>query len=66
MRPTVIIRVTETEFETEDGRVYPHPVPFKPGEVPTPEEFQVQYDRWSDVFRRLLGDEKNEESDDVG
>jgi hypothetical protein len=69
MRPTVIVRVTETEFETKDGRVYPHPVPFPKGEVPTPEEFQRQYDRWSDVFRRLLADDedpKGEEPDDVG
>lgn len=65
MRPTVIVRVTETEFETQDGRVFPHPIPFKSGEVPTPEEFQLQYDKWSEVFHRLLGDEK-EETDDVG
>ena len=66
MHPTVIVRVTETEFETEDGRIYPHPVPFPHGEVPTPKEFQEQYDRWSDVFRRLLVHEKVEEPDDAG
>ncbi|NBR00622.1 MAG: hypothetical protein EBT97_09270, partial [Actinobacteria bacterium] len=32
-------------------------VAFPKGEVPTPEEFQRQYDRWSDVFRTLLADE---------
>ena len=53
MKRTVIVRVTETEFETEDGRVYQHPIPFLPGEVPTPAEFQVEYDRWADVLRQL-------------
>lgn len=46
----MIIRVTETEFETSDGRVVPHPVPFEPGQVPTIEEFQRWYDQWYEMF----------------
>lgn len=66
MRPTVIVRVTETEFETEDGRVYPHPVPFPKDEVPTPKELQEQYDHWEGVFRVLADDLGQEKPDDVG
>ena len=51
MHHTVITRVTETEFETEDGRVFPHAVPFETGQVPTIAEFQQWYDRWFEVFR---------------
>jgi len=40
MRPTVIIRVTATEFETSDGRIIPHIIPFDSDNVPTVEEFQ--------------------------
>jgi hypothetical protein len=46
----VIIRVTETEFETEDGRVTPHPIPFEEGKVPTIKEFQEWYDYWHQVL----------------
>jgi len=46
----MIVRVTTTEFETSDGRVIPHPIPFDPDEVPTVEEFQQQYNRWRKVF----------------
>lgn len=53
MRRTMIKRVTETEFETEDGRVVPHSVPFPPGDVPSPEEFQRQYDQWFRLFQQL-------------
>ena len=55
MQKTVIIRVTETEFETEDGRVYPHPIPFPKGEVPSIEEFQAQYDRCQTLFDQSEG-----------
>ena len=51
MKPTVIVRVTATEFETSDGRVIPHPVPFDPEDVPTVEEFQRQYDKWRKTFQ---------------
>jgi predicted HAD superfamily phosphohydrolase len=33
-----VVRVTATEFELSDGRVYQHPVQLD--DVPTPEEFQ--------------------------
>ena len=51
MKPTVIVRVTATEFETSDGRVVPHIVPFDSDNVPTVEEFQRQYDKWRKVFQ---------------
>jgi hypothetical protein len=43
---TTVVRVTRTEFELSDGRVYQHPVELEPDEVPTLEEFQVYYDHW--------------------
>lgn len=52
MKPTMIVRVTATEFETSDGRVIPHIIPFDLVEdVPTVEEFQRQYDLWRKVFQ---------------
>jgi hypothetical protein len=50
MPRTVITRVTETDFQTEDGRTVPHPVPFNKDEVPSVEEFQKWYDHWFAVF----------------
>ena len=50
MNRTVITRVTETEFQTEDGRTVPHPLPFPKDEVPSVEEFQKWYDHWFAVF----------------
>jgi hypothetical protein len=44
-----VVRVSATEFELEDGRVFPHVTPLEP--VPTPEEFQVHYDLWSDRLK---------------
>lgn len=57
MQKTVIAKVTETEFETEDGRVYPHPIPFVKGEVPTVAEFQAHYDRCQALFTQQTEDE---------
>lgn len=51
MKPTVIVRVTATEFETSDGRVIPHLTPFDSDNVPTVEELQRQYDQWRKVFQ---------------
>jgi|TARA_Y100000310_G_scaffold118187_1_gene116993 hypothetical protein len=43
-----IVRVTETEFELDDGSVFPH---FEEiDEAPTVEEFQAIYDYWSRVL----------------
>lgn len=39
-----VVRVTRTEFELSDGRVYEHPVPLDYD--PTPEFFQKIYDFW--------------------
>lgn len=51
-----VVRVTATEFELSDGRVYEHPVPFEPDEVPTPDEFQEFYDHWKRIL--ILKDER--------
>ena len=51
MKPTMIIRVTATEFETRDGRVIPHPIPFDSEGIPTVKEFQRRYDQWRKVFQ---------------
>ena len=44
-----VVRVTATEFELDDGRVFPHLDYLDP--VPSPEEFQVFYDIWSDRLK---------------
>ncbi|NEP03301.1 MAG: hypothetical protein F6K58_32620 [Symploca sp. SIO2E9] len=41
-----VVRVTRTEFELSDGRVFPHVVELDEDEVPTPEEFQEIHDYW--------------------
>ncbi|NEO48894.1 MAG: hypothetical protein F6K55_34310 [Moorea sp. SIO4A3] len=51
-----VVRVTATEFEVSDGRVYEHPISFEPDEIPTPEEFQGLYDHWQNILR--LKDER--------
>lgn len=60
MKRTVIVRVTETEFETDDGTVYPHPIPFALGEVPSVEELQAIYDVWEPLLRGTMS-EKTED-----
>lgn len=57
-----VIRVTKSEFELEDGRVFQHPVELD--DVPSVEEFQAIYDRW----RLILMDEISggREAFDVG
>ncbi len=49
MKRPKVIRVTATEYETDDGRIFPHPAPLDP--VPTVDEFQVHCDRMFDIFR---------------
>ena len=66
MNPTVIVRVTATEFETKDGRVYPHPIPFEPDDVPTVEEFQRQHDRWSKFISDIQTAPSKETPDENG
>jgi len=50
VKRSMVVRVTETEFEIEDGRVYQHPVPLD--DVPTVEEFQDIYDYWLAIFKQ--------------
>jgi hypothetical protein len=45
-----VMRVTTTEFELSDGRVYQHPIELEKDEVPTPEEFQEYYDHWKSLL----------------
>ena len=55
MKKAMGVSVTETEFELEDGRVYPHPVVLD--DVPTVEEFQSIYDPWFAVFNQEFAGE---------
>jgi hypothetical protein len=68
MPRTVITRVTETDFQTEDGRTVPHPVPFPKDEVPSVEEFQKWYDHWHVVFQAqgIIADSRVGEPDVEG
>lgn len=54
----MIKRITKTEFEIEDGTIYP--IPFELEEEPTIEEFQKIYDEWFRLFQQkgLIKDEK--------
>ena len=49
-----VVKVTKTEFELEDGRVYEHPIELE--EIPTLEEFQEIYDEWVDKFKDMFED----------
>jgi len=51
-----VVRVTKTEFELADGRVYDHPIELE--EVPSLEEFQAVYDEWVKKFQEMFGSEK--------
>lgn len=57
----MVVRVTKTEFELDDGRVFPMLFDFADDEIPTPEEFQKQYDRWLALFEdmELTGNEQS-------
>lgn len=46
----MIIKITKTEFETEDGAI--HPIPFELEEIPSIEEFQEIYDQWFRLFQQ--------------
>jgi len=46
----MIIRITKTEFEMEDGTI--HPIPFELEEIPSIEEFQKIYDQWFRLFQQ--------------
>lgn len=49
MKAMKITKVTKTEFETEDGQVFEHPLELD--EVPTVEEFQKTLDMWREFFQ---------------
>lgn len=49
LNPKTIVKVSETEFETDDGVVYP--IPFELESVPSVEEFQKIYDEWFRLFQ---------------
>ena len=55
MKKAMVVRVTEAEFELEDGRIYPHLVVLD--DVPTVEEFQSIYDHWFAVFNQEFAEE---------
>ena len=48
-----VVRVTKTEFELEDGRVYDHPVELE--DIPSLEDFQKVYDEWVQKFQEMFG-----------
>lgn len=50
----VVVRVTKTEFELDDGRVFPHPVELD--KVPTVEEFQKTYDKSRKLVKDMMKD----------
>jgi hypothetical protein len=51
----MVIRVTKTEFELDDGRIFPHPVELD--EVPTVEEFQKIYDKSRKLVNEMLNND---------
>jgi hypothetical protein len=56
-----VVKVTTTEFELNDGRVYQHPIPLEPDELPTLKQFQAYYDHW---FTLLSKDDDREAAND--
>jgi hypothetical protein len=64
MKRAMVTRVTKTEFELDDGRVYQHP--FELDEVPTNEEFQRIYDHWRELFEKEPDDEQEINRDSEG
>ncbi len=51
----LVKRVSQTEFELEDGRVFEHPVELDG--VPAVEEFQKILEYWKKVFDGFLSSE---------
>lgn len=50
-----VVRVTKTEFELEDGRVYDHPAELE--DVPSLEDFQEVYDGWVKKFQEMFSND---------
>ena len=55
---TMVVRVTSTEFELDNGRIFEMPIELE--EVPTLEEFQKVYDQWSKFFQEMMDDRESE------
>lgn len=51
-----VIRVTRTDFELSDGKVYEHPVPLNYD--PNVADFQKVYDQWKGMLEVYFGTEK--------
>lgn len=49
---TMVVRVTSTEFELDNGRIFEMPIELE--EIPTLEDFQKIYEQWSKVFQEML------------
>jgi len=47
-----VVRISTTEFELSDGRVYQHPIPLERDEIPTVQEFQFYYEHWFTLLSR--------------
>jgi hypothetical protein len=60
-KPKMIVRLTKTEYEMDDGTIYP--IPFEIDKLPTIEEFQTIYDEWFGLFKqkKLIVNEDNDE-----
>lgn len=50
----MVVRVTSTEFELDNGRIFE--MPFELEEVPDLEDFQRIYDQWSTILQEMLED----------
>lgn len=56
-----IVRVDRYEFETSDGQVFEHPIPFD--EDPSLEEFQQIHNSCNQSLSELLSGDDNERDD---
>lgn len=54
-----VVKVTATEFETEDGQIFEHPYELEV--VPSVEEFQKIHDGICSSINNLLGDCESDE-----
>ena len=48
----IVVRVTKTEFELDDGRIFPHPIELDP--VPTIQDFQKTYDKSRKLIQEMM------------
>lgn len=49
----MVVRVTKTEFELDDGRIYPMLFDLSDDEIPTVDEFQLIYDQCRALFKKM-------------